>query len=100
MRRRDLFVIVFSCQLGIFTISLECARVPGRHLVLFVLFGSGVVIGRGLPHNVCHSHIERLVGWERDVASQQGRLLHDGIVMAAMWMGIPGTQTHFMRPEK
>ena len=41
-----------------------------------------------------HAHIERLVvvGWEGDVASQQRRLLHDGIVMAAVWVRIPGTQ--------
>lgn len=57
--------------------------------MLFVLFGRGVVIGRGLPHNVCHSHIECLVGWESDVASQQGWLLHDGIIMAAVRVGIP-----------
>jgi len=38
---------------------------------------------------MCHAHIECLVGWERDVASQQGRLLHDGIIMAAMSVGIP-----------
>lgn len=38
---------------------------------------------------MCHSHIECLVGWEGDVASQQGWLLHDGIIMAAMWVGIP-----------
>lgn len=41
---------------------------------------------------MCHSHIECLVGWECDMASQQGRLLHDGIVVATMRMGIPVTQ--------
>lgn len=70
-------------------------RVPGGHLVLFVLLGSGVVIGRGLPHNVGHSHAERLVGRERDVAGQQGWLLHDGIVMGAVRVGIPVTQQGF-----
>lgn len=40
---------------------------------------------------MCHSYIERLVGWECDVASQQGWLLHDGIVMAAMRVRIPVT---------
>lgn len=38
---------------------------------------------------MCHSHIEGLVGWERDMTGQQGWLLHDGIVMAAMRVGIP-----------
>lgn len=60
--------------------------------MLFVLFGRGAVIGRVLPHHMCHSHIERLVGWERDVASQQGRLLHDGIIMVAVRVGVPVTQ--------
>lgn len=36
-----------------------------------------------------NSHIERLVGWECDMTSQQGRLLHDGVVMAAVRMGVP-----------
>ena len=67
--------------------------VPGSHLVLFVLFGRGVVVGRVLPHNMRHSHIKRLVGWECDVSSQQGWLLHDGIIMAAMRVGIPVIKT-------
>lgn len=60
--------------------------------MLLVLFGRAVVIGRGLPHHVCHSHVERRVGWKGDVAGQQGWLLHDGIVMATVRMGIPGRQ--------
>lgn len=43
---------------------------------------------------MCHSYIERLVGRERDVASQQGWLLHDGVIMAAMRMGIPVMYIH------
>lgn len=43
------------------------AGVPGRHLVLLVLFGRGVAVARRLPHNVRHSHIQRLVGWKRDM---------------------------------
>lgn len=66
--------------------------VPGGRLVLLVLFGRAVVIGRGLPHHVRHSHVERRVGWEGDVAGQQGRLLHDGVVMATVRMGVPGRQ--------
>lgn len=60
--------------------------------MLLVLFGRAVVIGRGLPHHVRHSHVERRVGREGDVAGQQGRLLHDGIVMATVRMGVPGRQ--------
>lgn len=74
------------------TVAISTTSVPGGHLVLFVLFGRAVVIGCRLPHHMCHSHIERLVGWECDMASQQGRLLHDGIVVATMRMGIPVTQ--------
>lgn len=70
-------------------LTVTVVTVPGRHLVLLVLFGRGVVIGRGLPHNMCYSHIKRLAGRESDVAGQQGWLLHDGIIMAAMGVGIP-----------
>lgn len=59
--------------------------------MLFTLFGGGAGIGGGLPHNMSHSHVERLVGWE----SQQGRLLHDGIIMAAVGVGIPAGQHIF-----
>lgn len=74
------------------TVVISTMSVPGGHLVLFVLFGRAVVIGCRLPHHMCHSHIERLVGWECDMASQQGWLLHDGIVVATMRMGIPVTK--------
>lgn len=45
---------------------------------------------------MCHSHIQRLVGWECNMASQQGRLLHDGIVMAIVRVGIPAGQDGLM----
>lgn len=69
-----------------------CGLVPGRHLVLFVLFGRRVVIGWVLPHNMCHSHVKCRVGWECNMTSQQRWLLHDGIVMTSMGMGIPVTK--------
>lgn len=36
-----------------------------------------------------HAHVQRLLGRQGHVTGKQGWLLHDGIVMAAMGMGIP-----------
>lgn len=57
--------------------------------MLLALPGGGSSGGGRLAHDVSDTHVDGLGGGESDVARQQRGLLHDGVVMAAVSMGVP-----------